>query len=188
MIIALTGTPGTGKTTICGFMSEHSKYRKQFHIIDLNKLVINEKLHTGKDEKWDTYIADLPKLEERVKQLISQAPEGMDVIMEGHLSHHLPADAVIVLRTEPVALRKRLGQRKKYLFEKVRENANAEALDVILVESVEKSDRVFEINTTEATVVSVVKSVVSIIDALKKGRTPQDFLPGKINWIEQIEL
>ncbi|MCZ7393137.1 MAG: adenylate kinase family protein [Candidatus Methanoperedens sp.] len=185
MIIALSGTPGTGKTTVCGIISEHSQYRKQYSIIDLNKLVLNEKLYSGKDEVRDTYIADMDKLEERVKQIISRTP-GMDVIMEGHLSHLLPADAIIVLRAHPVALRKRLGKRKDYSFAKVKENADAEALDVILVESSERQDKVFEINTTDMNPLAVVKSVVSIIESLKQGKIPEEFLPGKINWIEQV--
>jgi adenylate kinase len=188
MIIALTGTPGTGKTTVCGILGEHSQYRKQFHIIDLNKIVLGEKLYTGKDETRDTYEADMDKLEERVKQIISQMPQGMDIIMEGHLSHLLPADVIIVLRTHPVALRKRLGKRKNYSFSKVKENANAEALDVILVESAERSKNVFEINTTDINPLAVVKSVIAIIESLKQGKTPKDFLPGKLNWIEQVEL
>jgi adenylate kinase len=188
VIIALTGTPGTGKTTVCGFIAEHSQYRKQYRIIDLNNLIIDERLYTEKDEARNSYNADLEKLKERVEQVISQAPDGMDIIMEGHLSHYLPADAIIVLRTHPVALRKRLGKRKEYSFEKVKENANAEALDVILVESVERSEKVFEINTTDAMPLAVVKSVISIIGSLKTGRTPEDFLPGKINWIDMVEL
>ncbi len=188
MIIALSGTPGTGKTTVCGIISEHSQYRKQFHIIDLNKIVLGEKLYTGKDETRDTYEADMDKLEERVTQIISQAPQGMDIIMEGHLSHFLPADVIIVLRTHPVALRKRLGKRKNYSFSKVKENANAEALDVILVESAERNKNVFEINTTDINPLAIVKSVIAIIESLKQGKTPKDFLPGKLNWIEQVEL
>ncbi|MDD5472542.1 MAG: adenylate kinase family protein [Candidatus Methanoperedens sp.] len=188
MIIALTGTPGTGKTTVCGIIREHSQYRKQYHIIDLNRLVLDEKLYTEKDEKRNTYEADMDKLEERVKQVISQLPKGLDVILEGHLSHLLPADAVIVLRAHPVALRKRLGKRKDYSFAKVKENTDAEALDVILVESAERSKNVFEINTTDMNSLAVAKSIVSIIESLKLGKAPREFLPGKINWIEQAGL
>lgn len=184
-IIALTGTPGTGKTTVCGIISEHSQYRKQFCVIDLNKLVLDGKLYSGRDEARDTYIADMDKLEERVKQIINESPQNRDVIMEGHLSHLLPADAIIVLRAHPVALRKRLGKRKDYSFAKVVENADAEALDVILVESVQRNKNVFEINTTDMNPLAVVKSIISIIESLKQGKAPEEFLPGKIDWIEQ---
>lgn len=188
MIIALTGTPGTGKTTVCGIISEHSQYRKQYNIIDLNKLILTEKLYSGKDEARDTYIADTDKLEMRVKEIIHKLPQGMDIIMEGHFAHLLPADAIIVLRAHPLALKKRLGKRKDYSFAKVKENADAEALDVILVESVQRCDKVFEINTTNMNPLAVVKSIVSIIGSLKQGKTPEEFLPGKINWIEQVGL
>src|SRR5659263_313322 len=167
MIIAQTGTPGTGKKTVCEIIKEHSQYRKKLRIIDVNRLVLGEKLNTGKDEARDTYEADMDKLEERVKQEIGKKTPGVDVILEGHLSHLLPADAVIVLRAHPVALRKRLGKRKKYSFKKVKENANAEALDVILVESTQGNKNVFEINTTNMNLLAVVKSVISIIEALK---------------------
>lgn len=188
MIIALTGTPGTGKTTVCSIIKDHSQYRKRFLIIDLNKLVFDEKLYTGKDGQRDAYEADMDELEESVKKVVSQLPQGMDVIMEGHLSHFLPADIIIVLRAEPVVLRKRLGRRKVYSFNKIKENADAEALDIILVESVERNKNVFEINTTNTNPLAVVKSIVSIIDSLKQGKTPEEFLPGKIDWINQAGI
>lgn len=185
MIIALTGTPGTGKTTVCEIIKEHSQYRKQFYILDLNKLVLGEMLYSEKDEERDTYVADMEKLEKRVKEMLAQVPESMDAIMEGHLAHLLPADAITVLRAHPVALRKRLGK-KNYPFRKIQENADAEALDVILVESVERNKNVFEINTTDMNPLAVVKAVVFIIESLKQGKIPEEYLPGKIDWIHHV--
>lgn len=187
MIIALTGTPGTGKTTVCEVIREHSLYGKKYSIIDVNRLVLDEKLYTGKDELRDTYEADMDKLEKRVKQEIEKKSQDMDIIMEGHLSHLLPVDAIIVLRAHPVALRRRLGKRKNYSFRKVKENADAEALDVILVEAAQRNKNVFEIDSTNMNPFAVAKSVISIIEASKQGKTPEEFLPGKINWIEQVE-
>lgn len=186
MIIALTGTPGTGKTTVCAIIGRHSRYRKQFKIIDLNKLVLDETLYSGKDEARDTYIADMERLEKRVEQEISKM-KGFDVILEGHLAHLLPADAVIVLRAHPLAIKCRLSE-KGYSSNKIKENADAEALDVILVESVEICRNVFEIDTTDMDPAAVVKSVVSVVEALKQGRIPEAYLPGKMDWIEQVSL
>ncbi|MCX9083791.1 MAG: adenylate kinase family protein [Candidatus Methanoperedens sp.] len=188
MIIALTGTPGTGKTTVCDVIRDHSRYKKQYCIIDINKIVLGEKLYTGKDEARDTYEADMDELKERVDLEIHKFPSSIDIILEGHLSHLLPVEAIIVLRAHPLAIRKRLGKRMNYSLAKVRENANAEALDVILVESVELNKNVFEINTTDKNLLSVVKSVISIIDGIKHGKIPEEFFPGKINWIEMVEM
>lgn len=186
MIVALSGTPGTGKTTVCGILRE--RYGREFNIIDLNRLIIDEKLHTGKDVERDTLEADMDKLKDRVKQLIDAAPPGTDIILEGHLSHFLPVDAIIVLRANPAALRRRLCARNNYTNAKVKENANAEALDVILVESCQRCEKVFEIDTTEKDAPAVASSVFLIIETLKRGETPRDFLPGNMNWIDLMEL
>ena len=187
MIVALTGTPGTGKTSVCTAINESPEFGVQYHIIDLNKLVFSEGLHTGKDEKRDSYAVDIGKLENQVKQEIGLIPEDVDVIIDGHLSHLLPADIVIVLRTEPREIIKRLGKRD-YSQEKIRENADAEALDVILVEAVEQCDDVFEIETTGKSLQDVAECVISIIESVKSEKIPEEFLPGKVNWIEQVGL
>ena len=187
MIVALTGTPGTGKTSVCTAIGESPELSIRYRVIDLNKLVFSETLHMGKDEKRDSYAVDMGKLENQVKQEIGLMPDDVDVILDGHLSHLLPADIVIVLRTEPREIMERLGKRD-YSQEKIRENADAEALDVILVEAVEQCDDVFEIETTGKSLQDVVKCVISIIESVKSGKVPEEFLPGKVNWIEQVGL
>jgi adenylate kinase len=178
MIISLTGTPGTGKTTVCNILDQYYGY----DIIDLNQLVVDENLNFGKDEESDSLIADIEKLGSRVQEILN--PDA-DSIIEGHFSHFLPADVVIVLRTEPLVLKERLAKRK-YSDQKIKENADAEALDVILVEAFEQNNNVFEINTTDIAEHDAAKSIISIIGTLKKGKTPEEFLPGKIDWIEQV--
>ncbi|MCX9014397.1 MAG: adenylate kinase family protein [Candidatus Methanoperedens sp.] len=187
MIAALTGTPGTGKTSVCTAIRESPEFSIQYRIIDLNELVFSDGLHTGKDDVRDSYAVDIGKLENKVKQETSLIPAGVDIIMEGHLSHFLPADIVIVLRAEPREIMERLGKRN-YSTGKTRENADAEALDVILVESVEMCGNVFEINTTGKSPQDVAICVVSIIESVKNGKNPEEFLPGNVNWIEQAGL
>ena len=65
MIVALTGTPGTGKTSVSALINESPEFNVQYRIIDLNKLVFSENLHTGKDENRDSYAVDMGKLEIR---------------------------------------------------------------------------------------------------------------------------
>jgi len=74
MKVALTGTPGTGKSTIAGLVGAG------FKVVRVNEL-IKEGYDIGMDEERNCLIADLPKLSGYVKALKG------DVILEGHTSH-----------------------------------------------------------------------------------------------------
>jgi Predicted nucleotide kinase (related to CMP and AMP kinases) len=47
MILFITGTPGTGKTTVSQILKEELC----FTLVDINRLVEDEKLYTGIDEE-----------------------------------------------------------------------------------------------------------------------------------------
>ena len=180
MIIALTGTPGTGKTTICHILG------KKYRIIDINRMITDEGLHTGKDELRGSLVADMEALQGRLDELVKG--ETVTIIIEGHLSHYLEgSDAVIVLRTRPGVLAHRLEERA-YFKEKVRENMEAEALDVILVEATIKHDRVYEIETTTSSPEDAAILVDSIIEHLSAGNFEQveKYLPGRFDWSEDV--
>jgi len=184
MIIALTGTPGTGKSSVGGYIREH--HGREYLVLDLNRLVVEEGLYSGWDEVRETFEADLDRLEARVRELIGS--ENRDVVLVGHLSHYLWGDAVIVLRTEPWELEKRLRQRG-YGLEKIRENVEAEALDVILVEAWEAWERVYEVDSTGKTVSMVAEEVLRVIENIKQGRGEEliSYKPGRIDWSRYLE-
>jgi len=162
MRIALTGTPGTGKTTVAALLP--------YRVIDINALV-KEGLNFGPDPLHGCLEADMDALARRLEEL-----EGDEIcILEGHFSHHF-ADWSIVLRLEPHLLRKRLEARR-YSQEKIRENLEAEALDVILVEAVEMCSRVDEIDTSEKTAEEVAMLVTRIIRGDLKSP------PGQVDWL-----
>ena len=185
MLIGLTGTPGTGKTSVGSLLEKNYGYR----VIHLNDLIREEKLYSGVDEVRDTLVVDMDKVLERVCQLVDgDVNDGDEVtIIDSHMSHYI-TDIVIVLRTSPDKLRKRLSHRD-YSEAKISENVEAEALDVILVESVEWCDKVFEINTTDARVDDIVEDVDAIIRALLSGGDKDMLLkysPGSFDWSEDI--
>ncbi|MGA9098208.1 MAG: adenylate kinase family protein [Methanotrichaceae archaeon] len=177
MRIALTGTPGTGKSTVATLLP--------YKVIDINALVKGG-LNQGIDPERGCLEADMDGLEKRLDELgdmddtdnTDRADAANITIIEGHIAHYF-TDSAIVLRLDPKELKKRLIARG-YSEKKIRENLEAEALDVILIEAVEFCDCVDEIDTTGLSPANVADLVVGIIQG--KIRQP----PGQVSWLEDF--
>ena len=93
-------------------------------------------------------IVDLPALCLKLNDIIYKANEE-DILVEGHLSHFCDgADLVVVLRTHPNVLQNRL-HKKGFNKDKIRENLEAEALDICAFEAFQKyGDKANEIDTS----------------------------------------
>ncbi|MFB6109385.1 MAG: adenylate kinase family protein [Halodesulfurarchaeum sp.] len=137
MRVGVTGTPGTGKTTATELVDT------DLEILHLNEHIRAEGLQTRVDEDRESVVADLEAVRE------SLADRG-EILVESHLAHHLDLDRVIVLRCAPETVEERLIERGESAAS-ARENAESEALDVILSEAVRAHgrDSVYEIVTTE---------------------------------------
>jgi adenylate kinase len=122
--VALTGTPGVGKTTVAAVAARHG-----WRVVDVKEWAQREGAVAGYDTQDDALAIDVRKLAKRVPK-----DDGSKVLYEGHLSHLLPLDGAWVIRCDPRVLRPRLVARG-YKAEKVVENLEAEALDVILQEA-----------------------------------------------------
>jgi len=178
MIIALSGTPGTGKTCVSNLLRE-----KGYEISSLNEIAIKNDFINGVDEIRNSKILDIDQLNE----YISKKYDDRDLVfIDGHATHFLKCvDKVILLRCRPKQLKKRLKKRD-WNDKKIKENVEAEALDIILCETVEyfPENCIFEIDTSDKTIDSVVDSIVEIVK--------NDFKPikkyniGKIDWSEEI--
>lgn len=152
-MIALTGTPGTGKTNVAKILKD------KFTVIDLNKIIKKEKLYSGYDRKRKTYIADLKKIEKFLRKINKE-----NLIIDSHLSHLLPKnliDIVIVLRCEPEELKKRL-KRKRWNKNKTQENYEAELIGLISFEA-KKHKKVLEIDTTNKKPEKVAKIIERLL-------------------------
>jgi adenylate kinase len=181
MLIGLTGTPGTGKTSVSRLLEK----RRGWKVIYLNELIKDEHLYTEVDEKRDAVIADMELVRKRLAE-ITDGRENEVIILESHLAHHI-SDVVIVLRTYPPELETRLKTRG-YSEEKIKENIEAEALDVILVEAFEWCKKVFEINTTGKSIEEVGQDIETIIDNILNGNEEElsEYKPGSIDWIDLV--
>ncbi|PSH02236.1 MAG: kinase, partial [Nanohaloarchaea archaeon QH_8_44_6] len=135
MIVSITGTPGTGKTSV-------SKYLKEFEVIYLTRFV---KKHGLGQQEESEFEVDIPEMKKKLEKEIDGEKH---LVIEGHLSHHFPSDYCVVLRCDPEELGKRLENRD-YSDTKVEENIESEMLDVILTEAVGLQENIIEVDTTD---------------------------------------
>lgn len=159
MIIALTGTPGTGKTTVS------SRLKNQYKVLDINRL-IEDGMNIGTDPDRGSLIADVDALREYVHDF--DKTNDTDVALAvGHVSHLLDPDVVIVLKADPGVLRERL-QERRFNPAKVEENMEAEIMDIILVEAVEHCEKVFVVDTSNRRAEDIVKEIEDIVETCRK--------------------
>ncbi len=85
-----------------------------------------------------------------------------DVVFDGHVSHHLDVDHVVVLRCHPDTLMERLRDRG-YGESKVQENASSEALDLVVAEAIHRHEEVYEVDTTDRSPEDVAEDVVEAV-------------------------
>ncbi len=172
MLIAITGTPGVGKSTVSKIL------RKDHQVIDIHSYAEEHGLFEGFDEEAGSYDVDVERLNDSI---MSEDLQGT-VFLDGHLSHFVDCDVIIVLRCEPHVIYDRLKARG-YDERKIRENVQTEVLDVILSESVESGIRTYEIDCTELTPEDVVSKIALIIS----GEDIPDVAPGSVDWSEEME-
>jgi len=167
--VAVTGTPGTGKTTAT------ERLDTALDLVHLNAVIEAEGLTAGTDEERGSWIADLDAVAEWL--------DGRnDVVVESHLAHCFDADRVVVLRCRPDVLERRLLDRGETAA-KARENAEAEALDVVLAEAVEEhgESSVYEIDTTDDDPDAVANEIEAVLDG---DREPS---AGTVSFIDYLD-
>jgi adenylate kinase len=178
MRVALSGTPGTGKTSVATMLKKQG-----YSIVHLHTLAKEKHCIAGSDKKRHSQLIDIGKLNAVIKK--NYRTDSL-VFFEGHISHLLKAmDKVIILRCHPKQLQKRL-MKKKWSKRKIKENVDAETLDVILCETVElhPARNIFEIDTTGKTIEEVTEVIKNIIENNFQPATP--YTLGQIDWSEEI--
>jgi len=162
MMIGITGTPGTGKSSIA------EELRKRgYNVVALTSTI--EPYIIEKDRERDTLVID----EERWAR---EFPN-LEGYVEGHLAHLLTCDRIVILRCRPDVLASRLRNRG-YSEEKVLENVEAEACDVILIETLEAyhDSQVLEIDTTNQDI----PMCAGVIEKFSQGEIAPSF--GSTDW------
>jgi adenylate kinase len=178
MRVALTGTPGTGKTAVATVLRNQG-----YSIVELHQLAKENNCIAGIDPQRASELIDVDALDDVIRKCY---PSDDLVIFEGHVGHLLKSmDKVIVLRCHPTELRKRLFK-KQWNEKKIQENVDAETLDVILSCAVEYhlGKNIFEIDTSKKTIDAVAKDILTIIQ--KKFQSIKHYRLGQIDWSEEI--
>jgi adenylate kinase len=179
MILLITGTPGTGKSTV----AEILKNKIGASLVGVNKLVEDKHIYTGIDEDRGYKIVDLDAMCLELNKVIENSKDEDVLIVEGHLSHYFEGgDLVVVLRAKPSVLRERL-KTKGWTNSKIQENIEAEAIDICTFESYEiHGDNVNEIDTSDLKPEEVADLIIDVITGKKR------FSVGNVDFLEDIPL
>ena len=166
--VAVTGTPGVGKSTATALLED------EYDVTHLNdRIKSDDDLWTERDADRDTLVADL--------DAVADALGDWSGVLDSHLAHRFDVDRVVVLRCHPETVEKRLHDRGESAAT-VAENSESEALDVILSEAVGEhgAENVYEVDATDLDPDAVAGA---IRDAIEGDRDPS---AGTVDFMEYL--
>ena len=140
MRIAVSGTPGTGKTRLA-----KSFVKKRFVYVDLKNI---KGISSGYDKKRKCRIIDTTIMVKKIIELIKKNPE-KSFVFDSHLSHYIPkkyVDLCIITKCSLKTLQKRLVKRG-YSKKKIQENLQSEIFDICLNEAKEFGHKIKIVKT-----------------------------------------
>jgi adenylate kinase len=177
-VFVITGTPGTGKTTISTRVAKKMSADR----LSVTELIRKHQLQAGFDYKRRTRIVDLRKTRAKLRRLL-KGGAGV-VILDTHLPDAVPKDVVkkvIVLRCDPRILKSRL-QAKGWNARKVRENVLAEILDSCLMAALGYygARRIIQLDTSNS-------SVSACVTSTKNALLRRSAKTTRIDWISTLE-
>ncbi|MBT4058731.1 MAG: AAA family ATPase [Euryarchaeota archaeon] len=177
--IAITGTPGCGKTSLTDFAANHSQKIDWNLNIQTVKELAKKFGHLGDvDENDGAQPIDVDALAEDLRREWTQSPNSI-ILVDGHLSHHLPVDAIVIIRCHPDTLRIRMGGRD-YHESKIEENVEWELIGSAWNDSHEWSDiPILELDSTASTTESLFAQIESWMRDGFKPKAPDQ----RIDWI-----
>ena len=156
MCIAITGTPGTGKTSICELLEKNG-----FTIYSVEQLAKQHECLGEIDSDDNSAPVDVHKLADEW-----QCEDAGIVFVDGHLSHLLEVEAIVVLRCDPKSIETRLSQRE-YGDEKVAANVEWEMISGVWSELLE-----FEIE-------------IPCLELDSSKKSPEQLVEEILDWVEE---
>ncbi|KAK6926828.1 hypothetical protein RJ641_008547 [Dillenia turbinata] len=156
--ILVTGTPGTGKTTMSSALAEATQLRH----VNVGELVRQKNLHDGWDQEFDCYVIN----EDLVCDELEDMMEEGGVIVDYHGCDFFPErwfDRVVVLQTDNTVLYDRLA-RRGYTGAKLSNNVECEIFQTILEEAKSSYAEDIVVSTKSDTVEDITRNVAELAD------------------------
>ncbi len=176
--IAITGTPSSGKTTLTEFALANSNAGWLLSVISDKELAEKNGMLGEIDSNDGARPIDIEKLATTLSEQWKQYPDN-DMLIDGHLSHLLPVDAIIIIRCNPEMLQIRM-QERGWSKSKIDENAEWELLGAAWNDEHEWGDTpVLELDSTETSVDSLFSHIETWARDGFKPKSPEQ----RIDWI-----
>lgn len=176
--IAITGTPGSGKTSVAEFGLTNSNRDWSVSIISDKELAEKNGFLGKIDSNDGAQPIDVEQLVTTLSEQWAQPPEN-DTLIDGHLSHLLPVDAIVIIRCNPEVLQIRM-QDRGWSKSKIDENAEWELLGAAWNDEREWGNTpVLELDSTETSVDSLFSHIGTWMRDGFKPKSPEQ----RIDWI-----
>ncbi|MAH98749.1 MAG: NMP kinase [Euryarchaeota archaeon] len=173
--VGLTGSPGVGKTTVSSLLVECG-----FSVESVEMIAEKYECIEDVDPKDGARAVDIEELASYLDSEWSDRPKSK-LVIDGHLSHFLPVDCLIVLRCAPEILKQRLSSRG-YSDSKISENVDWEIIGSAWNE-VNDEIPLIEFDSSSQSSESVAKSILNWIEDGCKPNRPLN----PIDWISKGE-
>ncbi|NQZ85476.1 MAG: dephospho-CoA kinase [Nanoarchaeales archaeon] len=134
MIIAISGSVGSGKTTIAKTLSEKLDYK----LINLNELAKEYKIEDV--QKLQTFDFDLDKLLDDLELKLKNKEFGDNAILEGHFAHFINPELIsrLIIIGKDLKQLKQIYKDRKYNEQKIKDNLEVESFNLCFYESLEE--------------------------------------------------
>ncbi|MFL2975384.1 MAG: adenylate kinase family protein [Candidatus Thalassarchaeaceae archaeon] len=174
--LAMTGSPGTGKSTVSSLLEELG-----YCIETVEGLAEEFGCIDEVDPHDGARPVDVKRLQRKLDSAWEEGPSRPTVI-DGHLSHLLGVDCVVILRCRPGELRERLSERS-YSSQKIDENVDWEILGGPWTENIGGKPTI-EFDTSFDRSEAIVAAILKWASDDFKPRSPRN----PIDWVGKGEV
>ena len=176
MCIAITGTPGTGKSSICELLEING-----FTIYSVEQLAKQHECLGEIDPDDNSAPVDVHKLADEW-----QCEDAGIVFVDGHLSHLLEVEAIVVLRCDPKSIETGLSQRE-YGNKKIAANVEWELISGVWSEMLEFEieSPCLELDTSEKSPEQLVEEILDWIEEGCHSASVEENAAKAIDWISK---